>query len=231
MRLPWVLAGGCLLTLLAAALNASMVVLTGTSVSHLTGDLARFSIGLGEHTAESLQLAIRLAAALLGFVAGALLSGWFIHQPSFELSRPYGRSITAIGGLHLAAFLILSWSPDGALFLASCACGFQNALATHYRGVILRTTHVTGLLTDLGVALGMALRRHPPRPGSISVPSLLILCFAMGSLLGGVLALNFGEMTILSIALLYLAGGMSWSFVKRLLRRLDKLPLEGLRRS
>jgi|GEM_PF-5134493 len=44
-------------------------------------------------------------------------------------------------------------------FPSGNACGFQNALATHY-GLVLRTTHVTGLLTDLGTNLGMRLRGH-----------------------------------------------------------------------
>jgi uncharacterized membrane protein YoaK (UPF0700 family) len=37
---------------------------------------------------------------------------------------------------------------------ASLACGLQNALTTHFSSAVVRTTHVTGLLTDVGIILG-----------------------------------------------------------------------------
>jgi uncharacterized membrane protein YoaK (UPF0700 family) len=40
------------------------------------------------------------------------------------------------------------------------ACGLQNAMATGYSGAVIRTTHVTGIVTALGIAVGLAARRE-----------------------------------------------------------------------
>jgi uncharacterized membrane protein YoaK (UPF0700 family) len=38
--------------------------------------------------------------------------------------------------------------------LVAAACGLQNAMCTSYFGAIIRTTHVTGTVTDIGSTLG-----------------------------------------------------------------------------
>ena len=55
-------------------------------------------------------------------------------------------------GLLVAA----TFMEDGiaARYVASAACGVQNGLATHWGGAVIRTTHVTGLFTDVGLLLG-----------------------------------------------------------------------------
>ncbi|WP_156312572.1 DUF1275 family protein [Marinagarivorans algicola] len=45
--------------------------------------------------------------------------------------------------------------------MASSACGLQNALITIYSGAVIRTTHTTGIFTDLGIMLGSKLRGEP----------------------------------------------------------------------
>lgn len=142
--------GGCCLAFLAAAVDAGFLIELGTSVSHLTGDVSKVAMEsfVGHGLKES--GAINPAIATGGFVLGAMVSGYFVHHPLLEISRPYGRPITFIGMLPCGAhfsFFSISWL--GILF-ARWACGMQNALATHYRGMVLRTTHVTGFLYILG---------------------------------------------------------------------------------
>jgi uncharacterized membrane protein YoaK (UPF0700 family) len=52
-------------------------------------------------------------------------------------------------------------------FVWACAlsCGLQNGLTSKYSGNVVRTTHLTGTTTDLGIALGHVLRGsvRPPR--------------------------------------------------------------------
>ncbi len=43
----------------------------------------------------------------------------------------------------------------GAYFVA-LACGLQNGMCTTFSGAVIRTTHVTGILTDIGLILGQA---------------------------------------------------------------------------
>lgn len=68
-------------------------------------------------------------------------------------------------------------------YLASAACGLQNALATTYSGAVVRTTHVTGIFTDLGIMLGSKIRGETfdKRQG------LLFLLIILGFICGGTL--------------------------------------------
>jgi len=214
VRLGYLLAGGSCLAALAGALNAAFLLLLGTSVSHLSGDVARFAIDIGAQNGLS-GPAFLLLGALVGFVFGALVSGFLIHHPTLELSRPYGRSVTAIG-----VTLIGSWACFGrydfaAVGLAGMACGFQNALATHYRGIVLRTTHVTGLLTDLGVTIGMRLRGYEVQGWKILVPFVLVLAFCVGAGAGGFATAQIERGAVLGVGILYVAGGLLWTLLKR----------------
>ncbi len=41
-------------------------------------------------------------------------------------------------------------------YLVSLACGLQNGMCTTFSGAVIRTTHMTGILTDMGLVLGQA---------------------------------------------------------------------------
>ena len=201
--------------MLAAAVNADLLIRLGISVSHLTGDLSRINteaIRSGRHGSAEAGL---LALTIAGFVIGATASGYFIHHPSLDTSRPYGRSIVMIGLLLLIAHASFPHFPPVACLIAATACGFQNALATRFRGLILRTTHITGLLTDFGQFLGMRLRGHHVDGWKIGTPLLLIVSFTTGSAIGAILNLRHHQSLLLLCGAAYVSGGILWSWIKR----------------
>lgn len=214
-RPGWVLAGGCALTFLASAVNTDFMIRIGVSVSHLTGDLSRITMetvrGGGHWSTDDAVL----CCSLIGFVGGAGTSGFFIHHPTLELRHPYGRSIIAIGLLLMLCHFLAANSLLATCFLAAWACGMQNALATRYHGIVLRTTHITGLLTDLGQLLGMRLRGHHIEPWKISTPLLLSVTFASGAAMGALVNLKAHLPVTLICGSAYVLGGAVWSIVKR----------------
>jgi len=210
----WVIAGGCALTFLSATANAGFLIKLGTSVSHLTGDVTRVAVELTQGSHHVTQMANHLLLAMSGFLLGAMSAGFAIHHPSLEISRPYGRAVMAIGACLLLAHFTLKDYPLVAIALASFGCGFQNALATHYRGMILRTTHITGLLTDLGTNLGMRIHGHVIAPWKMLVPLLLVGSFFLGSGAGAILVIQ-GDWPFLAItASLYMIVGAGWTVYK-----------------
>jgi len=211
----WVLAGGCALAFLAAAVNADFMLRLGVSVSHLTGDLSRITAEAVEAGGHWSREAAILCLSVGGFVGGAATAGFFIHHPNLQLSRPYGRSIIFVGLLLMSTQPLAAVSVLLTCFVAAWACGMQNALATRYRGLVLRTTHITGLLTDLGQLIGMRLRGHPIEGWKITTPLMLAAAFALGSTAGAILNLKTGIPVTVACGATYIAGGIVWSVLKR----------------
>ena len=209
--------GGCILAFLSAAVNAGFLIELGTSVSHLTGDVSKVAVDAVRGNRQMSVDAIRLAIAALSFVGGAMAAGYFIHHPNLDLERPYGRSVSCIGLCLMGAHFSLSGVPWLAVGLAGFSFGLQNALATHYRGMVLRTTHLTGLLTDFGVHLGMRVRGHAIPSWKLIVPASLIVSFFSGAAFGSLLVLRWHLPFALLLASAYLIGGIGWSAFKHLL--------------
>jgi uncharacterized membrane protein YoaK (UPF0700 family) len=69
-------------------------------------------------------------------------------------------------------------------YLAACACGLQNAMVSTYSGAMVRTTHVSGIVTDLGIALGHLLRGLPTEGRKVELWLLLLGGFIGGGVLG-----------------------------------------------
>ena len=210
----WIVVGGCILAFLSAATNAGFLIHLGTSVSHLTGDVSKVAVDVVRGDPQMGLDAWMLAIAAFFFVLGAGAAGYLIHQPSLDFERPYGRSISGIGLCLLGAHFSLGRMPLMAVGFAGFAFGFQNALATHYRGMILRTTHLTGLLTDFGVQLGMCMRGHDIPYWKWMVPGSLILSFFVGSAVGACMVLWWQLPFVLVLGMAYLVGGIVWTLFK-----------------
>jgi uncharacterized membrane protein YoaK (UPF0700 family) len=211
----FILMGGCLLAFMAAVTNVAFLLQTGISVSHLTGDIARLATDLARSRIEIAGDLHKVGSAAVGFLCGAVLSGYFIHHPTLEINRPYGRTTMFIGVLLLAAHSLLATCDWLAIGLAALACGIQNSIASRFRGLILRTTHLTGLFTDLGVSIGMKLKGHDIPYWKIIVPASIAICFFSGALLGTYGAVILDVRLLLVTGLSYVCGGIVWSFLKR----------------
>ena len=70
--------------------------------------------------------------------------------------------------------------------LAAMACGLQNGMATTYSGALIRTTHLSGMFTDLGIGLGHALRGLPLQRRRLLLCGWIIAGFFVGGVLGTV---------------------------------------------
>jgi uncharacterized membrane protein YoaK (UPF0700 family) len=205
--------GGGGLAFGAAFANTGFVLHTGTSVSHLTGVVARLSMDLASLSGVVLLDLIHVSTAAGCFLLGAMLAGYVIHHPNLDVSRPYGRTVSAIGVLLLLSYGLMGHWPVASIALAAFGCGLQNALASHYRGIVLRTTHVTGLFTDFGVTLGMRLRGHDIPAWKIGVPLYLIVAFFAGGLCSALLHFS-GVNPIVLAGAAYLVAGLGWSICK-----------------
>jgi len=156
-RLPrWVEYGAFVLAFTAGCINAvGLLGFTHQAISHLSGTATLLGTGLMHGTFGE---ALHLAGILISFLLGAALSGALLCGESLKLGRHYETLLAIEGGLLLAAVPILQAGHPVGHYIASAACGLQNALVTTYSGAVVRTTHLTGIFTDLGLMLGEAFR-------------------------------------------------------------------------
>lgn len=141
-------------------------------VSHVTGNVTWFArdatlAASGKPDDSGVMITgaqvLLFAGLVICFWLGALLSGIMT-----ELSKRAGRTSIylfpiLVEALLLSLFGILAWrvgwhvTPNDSwnqLLLGSVACmamGVQNATITIISGSVVRTTHLTGVLTDLGI--------------------------------------------------------------------------------
>jgi len=97
---------------------------------------------------------------LCSFVFGAFLCGLIIPKNALRFG---GKSFYGVALLGNSAMLFVSYilaHDEGAIpfaaCLAACASGLQNAMCTMHLGAVVRTTHVTGTVTDIGSTSGRA---------------------------------------------------------------------------
>lgn len=195
-KLPrWVEVGAFWLAAIAGAVNAiGLLGFRHQAVSHLTGTSTWLSLSLvGADAGESLHL----VGVLLAFVLGAALSGVIIDNAVLRLGRRYSFALLLEAGLLLLAMLALMRGSNSGHFLASAACGLQNGMVSTYSGAAIRTTHVSGLFTDLGTMLGARLRGHPVDRRKALLYLLLIAGFVLGGCLG---AVSFQRMHFAALA-------------------------------
>lgn len=150
-------------------------------VSHMTGAVSLFAIDLVDGQYENL---LRIAAIIGGFLGGAVVSGLVVGSASLKSGRRYGVAMM----IESAAFAVAATAAqDGRMLGLTCAafgCGVQNGMASSYLGLILRTTHVTGIVTDLGVLLGERLRGRHIEWWKVGLLVILLGAFASGGILG-----------------------------------------------
>ena len=137
--------------------NSSGFVLIGVFSSHVTGNVGRLAndAATGQYAA-----AVAALSLVLCFFAGALGASMIIESRFWgaRSSRAYALALT-VESLLLLLFTLLSYVTtsehprvrDAETSLLCVAMGLQNALVSRLSGAVVRTTHLTGVITDLGI--------------------------------------------------------------------------------
>ncbi len=212
----WITLGGLLLTIGAGYINAvGFLGLSHQPISHMSGIISNLGIEL---VRGDRLLALRAASTLLFFFLGCVLSGLIVRHSALHLGRRYGVALTCESGLLLAATHFLRQGDIAGDYLAAMACGLQNAMATSYSGAIIRTTHMTGIVTDLGIALGLAARREPADWRRMRLYSVLLAGFFLGGVLGTVGYLSLENNALLVPAALCGLIGISYVLLQHFKR-------------
>jgi uncharacterized membrane protein YoaK (UPF0700 family) len=198
------------LTFVAGAVNAGGFLIVGHYTSHMTGIVSA--------TADNVALRdwapVLFGAATVGaFLSGAAATAWLVNWGRRRnLDGLYAAPLAAEAVLLLAFGIVAphlsraATVAPGAVAALCFVMGLQNALVTKVSRAEIRTTHVTGMITDLGIELGKLLywNRHAVYNDvtyvradrrKVLVLSTLTTTFFVGGVIG---ALAFGLMGALA---------------------------------
>lgn len=201
-----------LLTFLAGFLNAGFVIRAGITVSHHTGNITRLTMSLSRGVfGESAILFLLLAA----FFFGACISGFIFYDRNFELSNRYGIMLLLFSLVFFAAGAVHLSLPVAAAVTCG-VLGMQNGMFIFYKGVLIRTSHFSGYLTDAGLTLGMVLRGKKEAFARCLSYLSSIIYFALGT----VLAIHIPETAAFFVAsALYGTTGIFYFTVRKRLTK------------
>lgn len=145
----------------AGFINAFGFLACGKYVSHVTGFGTQIGVALAD---KELLMALELLGFPISFVLGSFTSAFFTSARLEQRKVPWYGFITSLLPAVILTLLVCSktgmFGPFGEqliaphdfalLFLLSFICGMQNGcFATLTKGQI-RTTHLTGISTDIG---------------------------------------------------------------------------------
>lgn len=156
---------------------------THVSASHVTGNISLLAVTSFHHDWQNLWL---LLISVASFWLGSVLSGMIIGGSELHIKRHYGYAmhlefVLLCGSL----WLYLSGNNYGQMLIAM-ACGLQNSMVATYHGAVLRTTHLTGLTSDLGATVGHWLVGRKVSLAKVALQSALWWGFFWWWLCGGV---------------------------------------------
>jgi len=206
---------GCTLCGIAGATNAGGFLAVGQYTSHMSGILSSVADNL---VLGKVQLAFASVALLMSFVLGSMTTAWMVNwsqrrQMRSAFARPLlvEAALLLIFGIFGAAI-----HPFASLFvpltvmLLCFIMGLQNAVITKVSHAEIRTTHVTGLMTDLGIELGkfFYFNRLPfsqkvmANRTKMRIHALLVGSFLTGALVGAYGFKVYGYVSTVPLALL-----------------------------
>ncbi|KQX01474.1 hypothetical protein ASC94_02295 [Massilia sp. Root418] len=211
---------GVLLCFVAGAINAGGFLAVRQYTSHLTGIISAMADNLA---LSAYSLVLPGLGALLSFLAGAACSAIMVnyarrHRMHGEYALP----------LLLEALLLLAFGVMGArlagipglfvpltVMVLCFIMGLQNALITKVSKAEIRTTHVTGIVTDIGIEVGKLLywngvlapgqHRVEANPERLRLLVALVSAFFAGGVSGALGFQALGYSATVPLALLLVA--------------------------
>jgi uncharacterized membrane protein YoaK (UPF0700 family) len=209
------------LAFIAGAANAGGFLAVRQYTSHMSGIVSSMADGLA---LRDLGVVLAGVGAVISFMAGAAATAVMVNW-----GRRRGRHGVYAMPLMVEAGLLLVFGVLGSdlarervgvvpatVMLLCFTMGLQNAIITKISHAVIRTTHVTGMVTDIGIELGKLVYWNTGRHegevradwGKLGLLGSLVGLFFVGGVVGavGFKDLGFVSTVPLAVMLVVLAG-------------------------
>jgi uncharacterized membrane protein YoaK (UPF0700 family) len=212
-KLPrWVLFGGIVLSFIGGMVNAAgYLSFRHQAITHMTGTTTLLGIGVAQGDVGDM---LKFGVVALAFLLGAALGGFIVRDSALRLGRRYGVALSVESVLLFCAVPLLVSGHASGLWLAAAACGLQNAMAATYSGAVVRTTHVSGLYTDLGMLLGQWFGGVKVDARRVRLYVTLVVGFFTGGVADALIFPRVGQYSLLLPAVLTGLAGVTYAIYR-----------------
>jgi uncharacterized membrane protein YoaK (UPF0700 family) len=211
-----------LLSFVAGIVNITGVLAVNTLTTNVTGHFAFFAEEVIKHNYTA---AIAFFVFTLFFLLGAFTSNFLaefvaIRQPQLLHVIPISLEIAILSTVGFFGMQTDLSTIEGKSIAFSMlfAMGIQNSLVTQISNSVVRTTHLTGLFTDLGIELSQLFfyKKENERKrlnASIYLRLSIIVFFFIGCISGGFL-FTFLEIKTLFVAAFFLLVALMYDYIR-----------------
>lgn len=216
MLLNWIY----MLCFLGGYINAISIVKYSYTVSHFTGHISKFAINI---FAGNFLEVFKIATIIIAFVIGTTISGYLVEGREFNLKRRYGYASITLG---CGLFLLYFFAYDTLLFFyyLPFMIGVENGLFVSYKGVVVRTSHITGSLTDAGVFIGHCLKGKKEDKWKVYFCVFTIVSFMLGGFFGMEAYNIFEKEAFLIASFGYMLVGLEYFVIRQRFRKIADYP-------
>jgi len=181
-----------LLSFVAGIVNVSGLFAVQRLTTNITGHFAYFA---DEIVKKNFEQGFVYLLFLVAFLLGAFCSNLLIEIVSRVNERyvnaiPVSIEISILTFIGILSPLTINTKANTVACLLLFAMGLQNALVTSLSNAVVRTTHLTGLFTDLGIELSQLFfykkgDQQKKLASSIKLRLTIIFFFFSGGVTGG----------------------------------------------
>lgn len=214
-----------LLSFVAGAVNVVGFVSVHRLTTNVTGHFAFF---VDDIYNLKFNDALTFFFYVLAFFFGSFVSNTLVELVNRKSEQhifiaPVALEIILLAGVALSGHYFAIHQPNSVALVLLFAMGLQNSLVTKISKTVVRTTHLTGLFTDLGIELSqwMFYRTAEQRTDlarSIRLKARIITFFFLGGVIIGLIYAKLHFYSLLIPALLLLAGLIGDNIKFRVLR-------------
>ena len=202
----------CMLSFIGGYVDVYGLMTVAFPLTHFTGSVAKLAME-GPYISFDKEV-FQLAAALFFFILGNILAGLFIGERNFSFRKRYGMIFITLGAL-IAILFHMADEDESFAYLLSIAIGMQNGLFITYKGILVRTSHLTGTVSDLGVYIGYLLRGKKVDTWKIFYYTVSLVSFFFGGVVSKMMYDMYGKEAVYAVTLGYWIIGFSYLALRK----------------
>lgn len=220
-----------LLSFVAGLVNVTGFLAVQQLTTNVTG---HFAFMIEEVYAMKIQAALTFMFFILSFFLGSFFSNLLVEIVSRKSERfiyviPVFIEAMLLAFIALYGGRLMAYNDNLIAFGLLFSMGLQNSLVTTISNSVVRTTHLTGLFTDLGIELSQLLfyktkEQREKLFQSIRLRLTIICFFFIGGITAGAMYGGYGIQTLLLGTLLLCIGLVYDSIKFRIIQLRKKMP-------